>query len=356
MRKLRDSPSLSVEEIARILECPFEGEGKTPIQGVASLEGAKKGDLVFVAHQKYLPLLEKSKASAAIIPHQEKYEKTPIIKSENPYRAFIKAVELFYKPYRPSPGIHPQAFVSPSAKIGKDVAVGPLSSIDDEVEIGPGTVIFPLVTIYPRVSIGKNVIIHSQVSIREETKIGNRVIIHNGAVIGSDGFGYLKEEDHSHIKIPQKGIVVIEDEVEVGANTTIDRASLGETIIRRGTKIDNLIQIAHNVEIGENTLLAAQTGIAGSTKVGKNVIMGGQVGVADHVTIGDNVIVAARSGIAKNIPPNSFVGGTPHMDIKEARKVWVLLPQLYELFKDVKKLKKKLEELESDLHNFRRQK
>lgn len=355
MRKLPDPPALSVEELARILECPFEGEGKTPIQGVASLEKAKKGDLVFIAHRKYLPLLEKSRASAAIIPVQENYKRIPVIKSENPYRTFIKAVGLFYKPYRPLPGIHPQALISPSAKIGEDVAVGPFSSIGDEVEIGSGTVVFPHVIIYPRVSIGQDVIIHSQVSIREGTKIGNRVIIHNGAVIGSDGFGYHKEEDHTYCKIPQKGIVVIEDEVEVGANTTIDRAALGETIIRKGTKIDNLVQIAHNVEIGENTILAAQTGIAGSTKVGKNVTMGGQVGVSDHVTIGDNVIVAARTGIAKSIPPNSFVGGTPHMDIKEAQKVWVLLPQLYELFKDVKKLKKKLEELESALHNFPRQ-
>jgi UDP-3-O-[3-hydroxymyristoyl] glucosamine N-acyltransferase len=356
MKKQHDFPSLSVEELARILGCPFEGEGKTPIQGVASLERAKKGDLVFLAQRKYLPLLEKSKASAVIIPAQEKYERIPVIKSENPYSTFIKVVELFYKPYRPEPGIHPQALVSPSAKIGEEVAVGPLSSIGDEATIGSGTVVFPLVAIYPRVTIGQNAIIHSHVSIREGTKVGNRVIIHNGAVIGSDGFGYIKAEDGSHIKIPQKGIVVVEDEVEVGANTTIDRAALGETIIRRGTKIDNLVQIAHNVEIGEKTILAAQTGIAGSTKVGKNVIMGGQVGVTDHVTIGDSTVVAAKSGITKSLPPNSFVSGSPHLNIRDWRKVWVLLPQLYDLFKDVRKLKKKLEELESGLHSSHKSK
>lgn len=349
MKKPPKSPPLSVEELSRLLECAFEGEGKTPIHGVSSLEKANKGDLVFLAARKYLPLLEKSEASAAIIPMEMKYVRIPVLKSENPYRTFIKAVDLFYKPYRPTQGIHLQALVLSSAKIAKDVSVGPFTYIGDDVEIGSGTVIFPLVSIYPRVKIGQNVIIHSHASIREETKIGNRVVIHNGAVIGSDGFGYIKAEDGSHIKIPQKGIVRIEDDVEVGANTTIDRAALGETIIRRGTKIDNLVQIAHNVEIGENTILAAQTGIAGSTKVGKNVIMGGQVGVSDHVTIGDTVIVAARTGIAKSIPSNSFVAGTPHMDIKEARKAWVLLPQLYDLFKDVKRLKKKLEELEKKI-------
>lgn len=351
MKKPPDSPFsfLTIKELSRLLNCPFEGEGDTIIRGVSSLEKAKEGDLVFIAHRKYLPLLEKRKASAAIIPVEEKYERIPVIKSEKPYLAFVKAVELFFKPYRMEPGIHSQALVSSSAKIGKGVAVGPFSFVGEEVEIGAGTVIFPLTSIYPRVKIGKDCTIHSLVSIREEVKIGSRVIIHNGAVIGSDGFGYLKEEDGSHTKIPQKGTVVIEDAVEVGANTTIDRAALGETVIKKGTKIDNLVQIAHNVEIGENTILAAQTGIAGSTKIGKNVLMGGQVGVADHVNVGDNVIVAAKSGVMRDIPANSFVGGNPHLDIREARKVWVLLPQLHDLVKDIKKMKKRVEELENKL-------
>ncbi|MFQ6109277.1 MAG: UDP-3-O-(3-hydroxymyristoyl)glucosamine N-acyltransferase [Candidatus Aminicenantales bacterium] len=346
MKDPHNPPSHSVEELSRMLGCSFEGEGKTRIHGVASIERAKKGDLVFLVDRKYFPLLERSQASAAIIPLQEEYRRIPVIKSKNPYLTFIKAVSLFYKPYRPEPGIHPQALISSSAKIKKDVAVGPFVTIGDDVEIDSGTIIFPLVSIYPRVKIGRDVVIHSHVAIREETRIGNRVIIHNGAVIGSDGFGYLKAEDGSHTKIPQKGTVVIEDDVEVGANSTIDRAALGETIIRKGTKIDNLVQIAHNVEIGENTILAAQTGIAGSTNVGKNVIMGGQVGVTDHITIGDNVIVAAKSGISKSLPEGAFVSGSPHMDIRTWRKVWVLLPKLHELFKDMKKLKRKLEELE----------
>lgn len=349
MKNLPETPfsSLTLKKLSQFLECPFEGEGSTIIRGVSSLDRAKEGDLVFLAQQKYRPLLDKSEASAAIIPVEEKYERIPVIKSKNPYLTFVKAVELFFKPYRMEPGIDPQALLSPSAKIGKNVAVGPFAYIGDEVEIGARTAIFPFACIYPRVKIGKETVIHSHVSIREETKIGNRVIIHNGAVVGSDGFGYLKVEDGSYAKIPQKGTVIIEDDVEVGANTTIDRAALGETVIKKGIKIDNLVQIAHNVEIGENTVLAAQVGIAGSTKIGKNVLMGGQVGVADHVSIGDNVIVAAKSGITKDVPAHSFVAGSPHLDIKDWRKVWVLLPQLYDFVKDLKKLKKRIEEIEN---------
>jgi len=345
----KSPPSLSLEELAQLLGCPFEGEGKTEIQGVSSLEKAQKGDLVFLSHRKNLSLLEQSKASAAIIPAEEKYNRIPVIKSENPHISFVKAVEIFYKPYRPEPGIHPSALVSPSAMIGKDVSIGPFAFIGDEAEIGDKTVIFPFVAIYPWVKIGKETVIHSHVSIREKAKVGNRVIIHNGAVIGSDGFGYLQDKDRPHIKIPQVGIITIEDDVEVGSNTTIDRAALGETIIKKGTKLDNLVQVGHNVEIGPHSILAGQVGISGSTKIGKNVIMGGQVAVADHVNIGDNVMVAGRTGITKDVPSNSFIGGFPHLDIKEWRKSATMLPRLYDLAKEVKRLKKKIEELEKKL-------
>ncbi len=351
MRKKFDNfkNHLTVEQISRILSCPYEGDGSKKIYGVSSLEKAKEGDLVFVTNEKYFPLLQESRATAAIIPKEQKYEKIPVIKSENPYLSFIKIVDFFWKPYKPEPGIHPLAFVSKSAKIEKDVSIGALTYVGEETEIGEGTVVFPLVCIYPRVKIGKQALIHSFVSLREGVRIGNRVIIHNGAVLGSDGFGYIKTAEGEYVKIPQKGTVVIEDEVEIGANTTIDRATLEETVIRKGTKIDNLVQIAHNVEIGENTILAGQVGIAGSTKVGKNVVMGGQVGVADHIKIGENVSIAAKSGITKNVPPHSFVAGSPHLEIKEWRKVWASLPQLYDLIKEVRSLKKKIEELEKKL-------
>jgi UDP-3-O-[3-hydroxymyristoyl] glucosamine N-acyltransferase len=344
---LKNKPlSISLSELARLLNCPYKGKGSTKIFGVSSLEDAGEGDLVFLAHLKYRNLLEQTGASAAIIPVGEKFDKIPVIHSENPHLSFIKAVECFFKPYLPSSGIHPQASISPSAKIGREVSIGPFSSIGDEVEIGRGTTIFPLVAIYPGAKIGRQCLIHSSVSIREGSQIGNRVTIHNGVVIGSDGFGYIQDKKKSHIKIPQKGLVFIEDDVEIGANTTIDRASLGKTIIRKGTKIDNLVQIAHNVEVGPHTILAAQTGIAGSSKIGKNVIAAGQVGISDHVKIGDHVIIAAKSGVTKDIPAHSVVAGVPHLDIKDWRKAWASIPQLYDLLKEIKKLKKKIEELE----------
>ncbi|MGD9344795.1 MAG: UDP-3-O-(3-hydroxymyristoyl)glucosamine N-acyltransferase [Candidatus Aminicenantes bacterium] len=341
--------SITVAELARHLDCRFEGDGNIKILDVSSLEEAKKGDLVFCADPKYRDRLETTKASAAIVSIDEKFERIPTIRSEQPYVSFIKALDFFYTPYRPEPGIHPQAVVSPSAKIGKDVAIGAFVFIDEEVDIRDGSVVFPFVSVYPRVRIGEMTVCHSFVSIREDCRIGNRVILHNGVVIGSDGFGFQKAEDGSHIKIPQKGIVIIEDDVEIGANTTVDRAALGETVIKKGTKIDNLVQVAHSVEIGPDSILAAQTGIAGSSKVGKNFIAGGQVGIPDHITIGDDVIIAAKSGITKDLPSGAFVSGSPHLDIRAWRKAWAAIPQLYDLIRDIRKLRKRVEDLENKL-------
>jgi UDP-3-O-[3-hydroxymyristoyl] glucosamine N-acyltransferase len=345
----KKSAPISVSALAKKLGCPFEGKGTTMISGVSSLEDAQTGDIVFLAHRKFRKKLEQTRASAAIIPTEEMFDRIPIIKSTNPQLSFIEAVEYFFQPYRPSPGIHSLAYVSPTAKVEENASVGAFAFIGDEVEIGDQTVVFPFVAIYPRSKVGRNCTVHSHVSIREESFIGNRVIIHNGAVIGSDGFGYIQDNKNAHVKIPQKGVVVIEDDVEIGANTTIDRASLGKTIIRKGTKIDNLVQIAHNVEIGSDVILVAQTGIAGSSKIGNKVVAGGQVGIADHIEIGDNVIMAAKSGVTKSIPANSIVAGIPHLDIRDWRKAWVAFPQLYDLLKEVKKLKKKIEQLEKKI-------
>ena len=342
--------SLTVEELARLLACRFEGDGKTLISGVAGLENARRGDLVFLAAPKFRKLLEGSPAAAAIVPQGEPFRGIPVILSETPHLTFIQAVEFFFQPYRPEPGIHPTAVVSSSAKIGQRVAVGALTVIGDKAEIGDGTVIFPLVSIYPQVKIGEECVLHSHVSVREDVRIGSRVILHSGAVIGSDGFGYLKLEDGTHKKIPQRGTVVIEDDVEIGANSAIDRAALGETLVRRGTKIDNLVQIAHNVEIGENAILAGQVGIAGSSRIGKNAVLAGQVGVADHLSVGDNVIAIAQTGIAQDVPAGAVVAGTPQLDVRDWRKASVLLPQLYNLVKDMKKLKARVEELEKIAH------
>jgi UDP-3-O-[3-hydroxymyristoyl] glucosamine N-acyltransferase len=348
-RHKNNSKSMTVEELARHLHCQFQGDGKTSILGISSLEEAEEGDLVFCANPKFRNLLENTKASAAIVSIDEQFDRIPTIRSEQPYVSFIKAIDFFYTPHRPEPGIHPQAVISPTAKIGKDVAIGAFVFIDEEVEIGDGSVLFPLVSLYPRVKIGEMVVCHSFVSIREDCRIGSRVILHNGVVIGSDGFGFQKAKEGSHIKIPQKGTVLIEDDVEIGANTTIDRAALGETVIQRGTKIDNLVQVAHSVEIGPDSILAAQTGIAGSSKVGKNFIAGGQVGIPDHITIGDDVIIAAKSGITKNLPSGSFVSGSPHLDIRVWRKAWAAIPKLYDLIQEIRKLKKRIEVLEDKI-------
>jgi UDP-3-O-[3-hydroxymyristoyl] glucosamine N-acyltransferase len=342
-------PCLTVKELAALLGCAFEGDGEKKICGVSSLDRAGEGDLVFLARPKLRKLLEETRAGAAIVPPDETFRRIAVLFSPNPYLTFIKAVDFFFKPYRLEPGVHPSAQVSPSARLAENVAIGALTYIGDDVDIGEGTVIFPLVCVYPRVKIGAATVIHANVSIREDVRIGSGVIIHNGAVIGSDGFGYVDTGGGKRAKIPQKGTVIIEDDVEIGANTAVDRAALGETIIRKGAKIDNLVQVAHNVEVGENAVLAGQTGIAGSTKIGKNVIMGGQVGVADHLQIGDQVIAAAKCGISGNVPPGSIVAGSPHLDIREWRKVSVLLPQLHSFIKDVKRLKTRVEDLEKAL-------
>jgi UDP-3-O-[3-hydroxymyristoyl] glucosamine N-acyltransferase len=215
--------SLTVKELARLLDCPYEGDGEIKIRGASSLEKAREGDLVFLSQNKYRKQLEETAASAAIIPLEEDFRRIPVLKSSNPHLAFIKAIEIFYKPFRIPAGIHPTADVSPSAKIGLGVAIGAMSYIGEDTEIGSGTVIFPLAAVFPRVRIGENCVVYSHVSIREDTQIGDRVIIHNGAVIGSDGFGYIKTGDGAYKKIPQIGRVVIEDDVEIGANTAIDR-------------------------------------------------------------------------------------------------------------------------------------
>ena len=336
----------TIEELARRLECPFEGDGKTRITGVAGLELAGAGDLVFLAQPKLKPLLDKTKAAAAILPPGLDFDRLPALRSADPQRTFVQATRLFERPVRPAPGLSPKADVSPSARIAPDASVGAFTVIGDDVEIGAGTVVFPSVTIYPGVRIGAGCIIHSGVQLRERITIGDRVILHNGVVIGADGFGYLRNADGSHLKIPQIGTVVIEDDVEIGANATVDRAALGATIIRRGVKIDDLVIVSHNCEVGENAILVAQVGIAGSSKIGKNAILSGQVGIADHLTVGDGAIIAAKSGVTGHVPAGAFISGSPHLDIRVWRKFWAVAPQVYDFIKEVKRLRERLTELE----------
>lgn len=344
---LDDKPArIKVRDLARRLDCPFEGDGGVEITGAAALEGAGPGDLVFLSQERMKPLLDRTSASAAVLPPGIAFDRIPVLRSADPHRTFIQAVELLWSPYRPAPGVHPAAVVASSARLGRDVSIGALAVIGEEAEVGDRTVVFPLASVYPRVKIGKDCVLHSHVSIREGVTLGDRVVLHNGVVVGSDGFGYLAEQDGSRRKIPQKGTVVIEDDVEVGANSAVDRAALGATVIGRGTKIDNLVMVAHNVTIGSDSILAGQAGVAGSSSLGRRVILSGQVGVSDHVAIGDDVIIAAKSGVTKDIPAGSFVSGSPHLDIRDWRKFWACAPRLYDLLKEVKRLAARVAELE----------
>ncbi len=341
--------SFKLKDLARLLDCPFAGDGETVLTGVAALDKAGPGDLTFWADPKLKDILARTRAGAVILPPGEPLDR-PVLRSDNPHLTFVRAVELFFTPYKPAPGVHPTAVVAPSARLGRDVSIGALTVVGEEAEIGDGAVLFPLVSIYPRVKVGPGTVIHSHVSLREDVRVGARVLIHGGVVIGTDGFAYLQNPDGTHRKIPQKGTVVIEDEVEIGANTTIDRAALGETIVRRGTKIDNLVMVAHNVEVGTNSLLIAQVGIAGSSTVGNNAVLAGQVGVADHIRIGDKAVIAAQTGVTNDVPDGAFVaGGTPHLNVTDWRKFWATAPRLYDMVKELKRLKARVEELEKKL-------
>jgi len=344
---------LTVKELAERLGLRYEGDGSVALSGVAALDApvAGRGDLVFMAGPptaKRRAALEKAAgaAAAAILPPGEAFDRLPVLRAENPQLAFVRATGIFHPPARPAAGVHPSAVVAPTARLGAGVSIGAHCVVGEEAAIGDGTVLYPLVSVHPRAAVGAGCVLHSHVSLREGVRLGDRVVLHDGVVIGADGYGYLRGEDGRHLKIPQIGTVIIEDDVEIGANSAVDRAALGATIVRRGTKIDDLVMVAHNVEIGENVLLVAQTGVAGSSTVGKNTIVSGQVGIPDHIDVGENVIIAAKTGVTNDIPSGAFVSGSPHLDMRVWRKFWAAAPQLYDLVKDVKRLKARVEELE----------
>lgn len=287
------------------------------ISSVGSIEAALPGQITFAVNAKFLPLALASKASALIVEEKFPALEKPTLRTNNPQFAYARAVELLHVLPQEKRGVHPTAAIDPSARIGANASIGACVVIGADVEIGENCTLMPQVVIYRGVKIGKNFFAHSHVSIRENCEIGDNVLLHNGVVIGSDGFGFAKDDSGNWYKIPQTGRVVIEDNVEIQANSCVDRASLGETRIGRNTKIDNLSQVAHNCVIAENSMLCAQVGLAGSTEIGKNVILAGQVGVAGHCKIGDGVIVTAQSGTHGDIPAGSMVSGSPAFDHKQ---------------------------------------
>jgi UDP-3-O-[3-hydroxymyristoyl] glucosamine N-acyltransferase len=329
---------MKLAEIAARIGCELRGDGSIDIHTVSAIEDAEPGALTFVSNPRYRPYLSSTRASAVILGSSEADVALPSLRAADPYLAFAKALELFYVPPPLPQGIHPTAVVAPSARLASDACVGAYCVIGDDVVVGAGARIDAHVVIYPLVRIGDGFRAYSHVVIRERVSIGHRVTLHSGCVIGSDGFGYVLGPDGSARKIVQAGRVVIEDDVEIGAQSTIDRATVGATTIKRGAKLDNLVMVAHGCVIGEGTALAAQVGLSGSTHVGRFVRLGGQVGVAGHLTIGDGAQVAAQSGVPNDIAAGAVVGGYPAVDVRVWRRVSAALPRLPELLRRVRRL------------------
>jgi len=306
---------MKLAQIASVLGARLEnGAPETEITGVAGIEEAGIGQITFVANPKYAAMAKTTSASAVIVTEDFPAIHTALLRSKNPYLAFARAVELFYQPPQYAPGVHPSAVIHGSARIGGSAHIGPYVVIDEDVDIGTNAVLLAHVVIYRGARIGNNFFAHAHAVVREHCRLGNDVILQNGAVVGADGFGFAKDDSGKWEKIVQSGPAVLEDEVEVQANACVDRASIGRTYVARGTKIDNLVQVGHGSRVGENTLLCAQVGLAGSTEVGNNVILAGQVGVAGHCKIGDGVIATAQSGIPNDVPAKAVVSGYPAID------------------------------------------
>ncbi len=332
----------TLKEIASAINGKIIGDENTVITGISGIKEAQKGDITFLANPKYKSFIDTTHASAIIASKDITSSAKTIVQTENPSLAFTKVITMFTPSCETHPsGTSEKALVDKSAKVSQGVAIGPYSVIDKGAIIAEGVIIYPNCYIGKDVKIDKNTLIYPNVIIREGTIIGRNVIIHSGTVIGSDGFGYVEVEGE-HRKIPQTGIVVIEDDVEIGANVVIDRARFGKTIIGEGTKIDNLVQIAHNVKIGPNSIIISQTGISGSTSIGKNAILAGQVGLVGHIELGDNVIVGAQAGVTKSVPSNTILLGSPAKPIAEQKKIFACISRLPELFDTIRKIKKKL--------------
>jgi UDP-3-O-[3-hydroxymyristoyl] glucosamine N-acyltransferase len=328
---------MKLSELASNLNARLEnGSPETEITGVAGIEEAGPGHVTFVANPKYAAAARTTKASVVIVDENFPAISTTVLRSKNSYLAFAQAIELFYQPPQYGPGVHPTAAVHASAKIGANAHIGPYVAIDRDVQIGDNAVLLAHVVIYPGVKIGNNFFAHAHSMVREHCHVGNNVVLQNGVVVGSDGFGFAKDDTGHWYKIVQSGPTIVGDYVEIQANACIDRASVGETYIGNGVKIDNLVQVGHGSRVGDDTLLCAQVGLAGSTEIGKNAILAGQVGVAGHCKVGDRVIITAQSGTHGDIPEGSMVSGSPAFDHKQWLRCTALFPKLPEMAKDLR--------------------
>lgn len=339
--------AMRLRELAERLGCRLVGDGEIEVRGLAPLAEAGDGDLAFVANPRDLPKVEASRASAVILREECRPCSKPVLLTNDPYLAFVRALHLFHPAELATPGVHPSSIVRDGVRLAEGVAIGALSYIEEGVVIGPRSVVGPQVYIGRGSRIGGDCHVYPQVMIREGVEIGDRAIIHSGAVIGSDGFGYLRNSQGVRVKIPQVGRVILEDDVEIGANVTIDRATMGTTRLKRGTKIDNLVQIAHNVTVGENTVIAAMSGISGSTKIGDRVTLAGQVGIVDHVEIGDDVTVGAQSGVTKSVPQGAVLLGSPAVPHLEFKRSLAAMNRIPQFLKTLQRIEARLTALEN---------
>lgn len=335
-----------LQQLADLVRGEVSGDSEVDIFRVAPIDHAQEGDITFVANPKYLAQLKNCQASAVILAPGIDTPGGNFIICENPYLAFAKILTFLQVPERSVKGIMPGAWVAESAVVDKAATVYPGCVVGERVKIGSGSILFPGAVVYDDVMIGENCILHANSVVREGCRLDNRVILQPAAIIGSDGFGFAPDSS-SYYKIPQVGIVVLEDDVEIGSNSCVDRAALGETRIRRGTKLDNLVQIAHNVDVGEDCILVAQGGIAGSTRIGNHCTFGGQMAIAGHLKVGDNVMIGARGGASGNVASNQILSGVPLMPHKQWLRATMTLPKLPEMRKDLQKMKKRLEGLEA---------
>lgn len=345
---MAEGTGFTLGQLAEALGATLDGDPSRVVTGVAPLERAGPGHISFLTDRRYQAAARESKAGAFLAPADVADLPAPALRSPAPRLALINLLLLFYPAVEVAPGVDRTAIVSPGARLHPTASVGALTVVEAEAVIGPGVRLHPLVYVGTGAEVGEASVLYPHVVVREGVRLGRRVIVHSGAVIGSDGFGY-EFDGSAHRKIPQVGGVVIEDDVEIGANTTIDRAMLGDTVIRRGAKIDNLVQVGHNVEIGEHAIMAAQVGISGSCRVGNRAVLAGQVGVADHVAIGDGVILAAQSGVTHDLKPGEAYLGFPARPAVEARRIYASLPRLPELLRKFRALEKRISELEEKL-------
>lgn len=345
--------SIPIKEIARLVDGHIVGDQQIDISNVAKIEEANNGDISFIYLPAYEKYFETTKASAVLVKPDFKKTRPDItlIQVESPDKAFLKIILQYFSPEFKLEGIDPTAFIHSSAVVGKNVAIGKNVVISAGCRIGDNTRIFHNTVIYDDVNIGQDCILFSNISVREKCTIGHRVILHSGVVIGSDGFGFNPDEKGVYRKVPQIGNVVLEDDVEIGSNVSIDRAALGSTLIKRGTKIDNLVQIAHNVVVGEDTVISSQTGISGSTKIGNNCIIAGQVGIVGHIEISDKVVLMAQSGISKSINKPGYYFGYPAKEIKQARLLEAHIRNLPDYSERIKNLEGEIVRLKELLKN-----